>query len=391
MFNALSDRTSCLPFNGMMARPVSRLMTEQSCWESAAAVLGARRALTDFGDRDREALLEWAINNRLAGLLWQIAGSADAGAGRDGWFDAACRQAAHAVYQERELRRVVDEFARAGISPILLKGGALAYTIYPDASLRPRSDNDVLVAADQAGGVQAVLERLGYERSLQISGDLIMSQLMYRRTDERAIRYQFDVHWKISNALAYADRLSYDEIRAEAVSMPRLDSRALAPSAVHSLAVACVHRIAHHADTDDLLWLYDIHLLARSLTEAEWRRALALAEAKQLCAVLLRGIERAGSAIGQSAPGHVIQRLSELSSREPAAPLLGSPARTIDLVLTDLRALPSSRARLQLLAEHLIPSASYMRRAYPRCPPTLLPLAYAYRIVRGAPKWFRRG
>ena len=366
-------------------------MSEQSCWESAAAVLGARRALTDFANHDREALLEWAVKHRLAGLLWQIAGSADAGGGRDGWFDAACRQAAHAVYQERELRRVIDGFARAGISPVLLKGGALAYTIYPDASLRPRSDNDVLVGADQAGGVQAVLERLGYERSLQISGDLIMSQLMYLRTDERAIRYQFDVHWKISNALAYADRLSYDEIRADAVSMPRLDSRALAPSAVHSLAVACVHRIAHHADTDDLLWLYDIHLLARSLTEAEWRRALALAEAKQLCAVLLRGIERAGSAIGQSAPGHVIQRLSELSSREPAAPLLGSPTRTIDLVLTDLRALPSSRARLQLLAEHLIPSASYMRRAYPRCPATLLPLAYAYRIVRGAPKWFRRG
>jgi hypothetical protein len=31
-----------------------------------------------------------------------------------------------------------------------------------------------------------------------------------------------------------------------------------------------------------------------------------------------------------------------------------------------------------------------MRSAYPLCPGTLLPLAYVHRIVRGAPKWFRR-
>jgi hypothetical protein len=31
-----------------------------------------------------------------------------------------------------------------------------------------------------------------------------------------------------------------------------------------------------------------------------------------------------------------------------------------------------------------------MQRAYARCPHALLPLAYAHRIVRGAPAWFRR-
>lgn len=364
-------------------------MTDETCWESAAAALGGRRRLHDFSAHEREAVLRWATRHRLAGLLWRVAGPVDPGAARDGWFDAACRQAAYAVYQEQELRRVLGEFARAGILPILLKGAALAYTIYQDAALRPGADHDMLIRPDEAVRVRSIFERLGYEPELQPPGQYIASQFGVRRTDARAILYLFDVHLKISNALVYADRLSYDEIRTDAASMPRLDSRALAPSPVHSLFIACVHRIAHHADTDDLLWLYDIHLLARSLTEAEWERALTLAEAKQLCAVVLRGLERAGR-VGQSAPDLMIERLRDLASREPPAPLVGSGTRMIDVVLTDFRTLPTSRARLQLLAEHLMPPASYMRRLYPRCPAPLLPLAYAYRIARGAPRWFRR-
>jgi hypothetical protein len=343
------------------------------------------------------------MGHRLTGLLWRIAGPADScGAAadiaadhdgwsdRDGWFNAACRQAAYSIYQEQELRRVVAACARAGIQPIFLKGTALAYTIYPEAALRPRADHDVLVRADQAHDVQAVLERLGYERELLIPGQLVMPQFLYRRTDDRAIRYLVDVHLKISNALMYGDCLSYEDLRAEAIPMPSLDSQALAPSPVHSLFVACMHRIAHHHDTDDLLWLYDIHLLARSLVESDWENALRLAEARRVCAVVLHGIERAENAVGQSAPSHITERLRELASREPPSPLLASGTRMIDVVRTDFHALSNGRPRLQLIAEHLIPPVSYMRRAYPRWPAALLPLAYAYRIVRGAPKWFRR-
>ena len=365
-------------------------MTDETCWESAAAALGGRRALHDLSASEREMLLRWALRNRLAGLLWRVAGCVPGAVeGRDAWLDAACRQAAYSVYQEQELRRVVDEFVRAGIPPIFLKGAALAYTLYPDAALRPGADHDMLIRPEEAVRVRAIFERQGYEPELQPPGEHIASQFGFRRTDARAMVYLFDIHWKISNALVYADRLSYEETRAEAVSMPRLDARALAPSPVHSLVIACVHRIAHHADTDDLLWLYDIHLLAGSLTGAEWERALRLAEAKQLCAVVLCGIERAGRAVGQSAPDAVIERLRGLASREPPAPLLGQRTRMIDVALTDFRTLPTSRARLQLLAEHLMPPVSYMRRAYPRCPAPLLPFAYVYRVARGAPRWFR--
>ena len=46
--------------------------------------------------------------------------------------------------------------------------------------------------------------------------------------------------------------------------------------------------------------------------------------------------------------------------------------------------------RLQLIREHLFPQRAYVRASYDRWPEILLPLAYLDRIVRGAPKWFRR-
>ena len=47
-----------------------------------------------------------------------------------------------------------------------------------------------------------------------------------------------------------------------------LDTSARGPSSVDALVLAAVHRIAHHFDSDHLIWLYDIDLIARSLTIA---------------------------------------------------------------------------------------------------------------------------
>jgi hypothetical protein len=371
--------------------PVS---SEQRHTESAAAALAGRDSAHCFDAHQRKLFVAWATGHRLAGLLWRAESHGGCPSRDDGLFDAACRQAAHSTYQELELRRVVAALAENGVAPIFLKGTALAYTVYPEPALRPRADHDMLVRGDEAAAVQALFERLGYRRELQPPGRYVASQFSVRRTDARGIRYLFDVHLKISNAWAYADALSYDAIRADAVPMPRLDPRALAPSPVHSLLLACVHRIAHHADSDDVLWLYDIYLLAGALTAREWTRALATAETAALGGVWLRGMERAASAIDRPCSEELMQRLRDLAAREQPAALLdpaGGRSRMIDVAFADWHALPDRRARLQLLAEHMLPPASYMRRVYPRCPAPLLPFAYAYRIARGAPRWFRRG
>jgi hypothetical protein len=365
------------------------IMHERAFWEAAASALGGRVALGELASSG--AFARWAADEGLASLLLRAAsGSAEQNVLRANLHPAALHQIAVGVVQQEELRRVLRGFAAAGLSPLLLKGAALAYTVYLDPTLRPRVDTDLFIRDDESARVCLALEGLGYRRPPEISGRLVTSQFHYERWDAHGVRHACDVHVRISNTLAFAERFSYDELRSSAVALPRLHPGALGPSPVHSLLIACMHRVAHHREADDLLWLFDIFLLAGSLTESEWEHEVALAAAKQLSGVVLRGLERTRSAFGASAPDDVCTQLGDAARHEPALPSFAPDTRTIDVAMADFAALTGWRARAQLVREHLFPPRSYMRSVYARCPPPLLPLAYAYRAVRGVPKWLSR-
>jgi signal peptidase I len=383
---------------GAQARWRKRIAGLQDCriagltafHDLAASALARRQSTFDLLDR-QTAFIRWASVEGLAGLLLQ-ATSDDPGWAivRGELREAALRQAAVAILQEQELRRVLDGLAHDAVQPLVFKGAALAYTIYPEPALRPRMDTDLLIRDQDTPSVRLALERLGYEQDCETSGPLVTSQFHYTRSDALGVRHALDVHVKIANVQAYADRLTYDELRREAVSLPRLGPGAIGPSAVHALFIACVHRIAHHWDEPTLLWLYDIHLLARSLDRSAWNQALRSAAAKELSSVVRLGLARAGEAFGPCAPPGVMAHLDESATHESAQPLFDATTRTIDVVLSDLASLAGGRARLQLLREHLFPPIAYMQQRYAGCPTAFLPFTYAYRIVRGAPRWLRR-
>jgi hypothetical protein len=69
-----------------------------------------------------------------------------------------------ALHLERELLRLHDEFVRANLDAIVLKGAAVARLAYPDPSLRLFADNDILVRADQYERVLSLLVESGYRR-----------------------------------------------------------------------------------------------------------------------------------------------------------------------------------------------------------------------------------
>ena len=160
----------------------------------------------------------------------------------------------------RELRDVLGGLAAAGVHPVLLKGAALAYTHYPQPELRPRSDTDFMIPASARAETARVLGVLGYERPLEIEGDVAIGQFHCAKTDNYGLVHALDVHWRVSNVRAFAGVLSYEELARDAVAVQALGSHAFGASAVHALLVACIHRVAHHGDAPNLLWLYDVVL-----------------------------------------------------------------------------------------------------------------------------------
>ena len=214
-------------------------------------------------------------------------------------------ETALAMLRERELRRVLSSLAAAGVTPLLLKGAHLAFTLYPSPDRRPRLDTDLLVREGDRDALKACLAALGYGPAPFVTGEVAFTQFQYCRVDESGASHTLDIHWRIAIPKVFAERLTYDDLRRDAVAVPRLGPHALAPSPPLALVVSCLHRTAHHGTSTRLLWLYDIHLLAAALSEPDWDLVVERALSSGLAPVVRAGLEHATARLGTPVPPSV--------------------------------------------------------------------------------------
>jgi hypothetical protein len=291
--------------------------------------------------------------------------------------------------REQELGRLLHALAADDVDVLLLKGAGLAYTVYPAPHLRPRVDTDLMLRYVSLARAERVLSALGWTRSIEPERELSGAQRHYVKPGPFGTTDHLDVHWKISNPRIFADALAFEELLVRSIDVPPLGASARTLAYADALFLACLHRVAHHDDAVDLLWLWDIHLLAERLTPGERSDFIALAQRESMRTVCCRGLELASQLFGGDRAADLIPELQTIAAPvEPSARFVGG-LRPADVLRTDLASLHGWRDRAALVAEHVFPSPAYLRSIYPRCPSALLPLAYAYRIVRGIPKWFQ--
>lgn len=115
-----------------------------------------------------EALVTWACRHELGPLIhYHFKGQ-----GHDCVLPPAVntrlrytRYAAQAVslVREQAWTELLNALQTAGISILVLKGAALAYTVYPDPVLRSTGDIDLLLNPRDLPGASAILKGLGFE------------------------------------------------------------------------------------------------------------------------------------------------------------------------------------------------------------------------------------
>lgn len=335
-----------------------------------------------------EHLVAWRLRRRGANLQSWL------GAAADELLQDARNQSVVDAVRNKEAARVVAALAPVeGAMPVLFKGIALAHSHYPEPWLRPRLDTDLLISASSVRGAFEVLRSLGYAQATSTSGELVSYQASFERSDDFDVSHYLDVHWKVANWQAVADVLSHEEIAARAIPLPALGPHARAACGSDAIVLACVHRAAHHRDSEELLWIYDIHLIACSLSGADWTAALTIAERGAVKAVCARGLALAIDRFNTPVPAEVMRQLEGWQRgavREPSSVYLSKNLRLVDGLMSDLRSL-DVRAGVRLIAEHLFPPAEYMEKRYGVRSRLLRPFFYARRIVAGIPKWFAAG
>jgi hypothetical protein len=312
---------------------------------------------------------------------------------RQSLLDAERAEAALEIARRHSLCRLLQAFASTHVPVLVFKGAALAYSLYAAPWLRPREDTDLLVRAGDAARAGDVLSGAGYQAAVRQSGRLVTHQRLYVRSDRAGRRDAYDLHWKIADPVPFADLLSADELFRDATNVDLGDGCAVRiPSRSHALLLACWHRVSHHQDRGDLLWLHDVHVLADRLSADAAAGVLAIARRTRTGAVCARGLRLAGERFATALPPSFVADLenSDVRASSPTASYLRPDARKIDLLAADLRALPGWRARARLLREHLFPPADYIFETYGRSGRMLLPALYLWRMAAGARRWLRR-
>ena len=100
---------------------------------------------------------------------------------------------------ERQLSEIQDAFNTENISNLVIKGPALALTLYPSAAARPCSDIDLLVSPDEYLKARSVLDRIGYRcgyQRFENFREFFNSEPFSHRTDSTK-PYEVDLHWDI--------------------------------------------------------------------------------------------------------------------------------------------------------------------------------------------------
>lgn len=354
----------------------------------AAAISGEPAAAREVSGLDPSAVVAAASHHAVTPLL------ADRLMPLGGEVSRRLQTAAHAqtavdLARELELRQALAALDAAGVHALVIKGAHVAYQFYSRPDLRPRIDTDLLIRDDDRQAAARVLESLGYGRRDAIGGERLTSQEMFVKRDGESVRHAVDLHWRVANPQIFAGVLTFDELSRDAVPLPALGPGARGLSPPQALLLACVHRVAHHYDTDCLIWIYDIHLIASRLRADEWDAFASVVRERSVSAVCRRGLMMAREYFGTSWPPAVDDAWTggvEAPS-EPTAAYLAADRRLAAHLWLDLRAIPDWPGRWQLLREHLFPSSRYMRQVYASDSAAPLPVLYVRRVLHGARKW----
>jgi hypothetical protein len=327
----------------------------------------------------------------LEGLIYHRLG---APAIRKAWPADLCERLAAAVRLQAacelarcdEIRRVVDALFDQAIEPIVLKGAALAYSVYPSPVSRPRSDTDLLIRADAVDAARIVMADLGYCATVHCNE--LFHQFEVQKEDQLGVLHAFDIHWSISTQPVFAGVLTYDELRARSQPVPALGPHARGAGTCDALLLGCVHPVMHHRNVQRLLWIHDIHLLASQLTPGDFEFFAESARQKQMAAVCARALQAARDTLGTVIPDSVFEVLTAAPAGEPSAEYLRPNRRWHHELASSVRSLATPRERVRLLRDVLFPSPRYMRGAYGvdqgLLGSLLLPALYVHRNVFGA-------
>jgi hypothetical protein len=182
---------------------------------------------------------------------------------------------------------VLRRLHAANINVTVLKGFALANTLYNHPALRPRTDIDILIHPRDKEVIKGIFQSMEYYNPRGWEPKAIINQFSMKKPLSKGVNVLFDIHLKISNSKGIENILNYDEllINADTSTLQNINLINQPYALIHAIFHLLNHRAA--GDLVKLIWLYDIYLIIEQLDEKMRLDLLELIKVKGLATLVL--------------------------------------------------------------------------------------------------------
>lgn len=304
---------------------------------------------------------------------------AQAPAALDSWPEAIARklreqaglQTFWEAWHRAAIAHLLEAMADAGITAVVTKGTALAYSVYADPAVRRRGDTDIFVPGADRGKVRRVLRACGFWEA----GDTKALQESWQCDSAIGLEPAVDVHWRI-NASAAVSRLLEAELRFDStIPLDKLSPRARGVGPVDNLVLTAINRSAHGQfgyqsgedrlfETDRLIWAVDTHLLAGSLGPADWEALAERAGRTGTAGIVRESLAFAQRTLGTVVPAETAAALARAPANHGLSFYYGSSSHLWRLK-ADLAACTSLDELGRVLRYVALPSEEFLQARFP--------------------------
>ncbi len=355
--------------------------------------------LSHCSREDWQALLQWAISQRVISIVYYYLKDQDNRFNipedvRQAMRQAHLQQAGRQVALFHELTKILETLHQANIPVVLLKGIDLAYTLYPDPSLRPIGDLDLLIPYECVD--EAIARILPMDYRLEFSWS--MPEICKGHTEHFYTEANLDkqsapfahveLHWRLvtGHASRYAADPEWFWQGTRPTVFNNIPCLSLKPdrNLLYLAGHAAIKHVLfkHGQGQVSLLWFYDMHLLLSQKTKTlDWDELLAAGHRFGWNTALYLALQETQARFGTPLPQEMMDRLQTNLNQHEIKIWNGEVKRVrtrSNDSIGDFRFL-KPRMKYRLIWALIFPSKNYMIYRYQPKIPQLWPLYYLYR------------
>ena len=272
----------------------------------------------------------------------------------------------------RQAKRVIEALEADGIRVLLLKGPALARTVYPAAAMRQGSDIDLLIPHGDMKRCERVMTELGYTCFFQAAEHSPRTghhQVFYPGA-EGVGPFGVEVHWKLDCGFGLLPDGFVDEMFSRSIRVEADDITFSTLSMEDHLLYQASHMACQHCHATRLSWICDIAMLSEQIPDTVgWEDLLVLSVGRNCRLSLEAAVQMARFWTGLTLPpevrdttlwpkpGTVEEEVWSLAMRRGES--------ISSLIQLKIRTIPETRGKLWVLFRFVFPhpDAMYLYRS----------------------------